>query len=138
MPAKDLFHQLVRTALEQEGWTITHDPYHIDLGFVDLYIDLGAERLIAAIKDNEKIAIEIKTFLSASTISEFHTAIGQFINYRIALEAEESDRILYLAIPSEVYKRFFQYPFIQTVIHRNQIPLLVYDPEKQEIAKWIR
>ena len=94
MPAKDLFHQLVRTALEQEGWTITHDPYHIDLGFVDLYIDLGAERLIAAIKDNEKIAIEIKTFLSASTISEFHTAIGQFINYRIALEAEESDRIL--------------------------------------------
>ena len=108
MPAKDLFHQLVRTALEQEGWTITHDPYHIDLGFVDLYIDLGAERLIAAIKDNEKIAIEIKTFLSASTISEFHTAIGQFINYRIALEAEESDRILYLAIPSEVYKRFFQ------------------------------
>ncbi|NMF57257.1 XisH family protein [Pseudanabaena yagii] len=138
MPAKDLFHQLVKTALEKEGWTITHDPYHIDLGFVDLYIDLGAERLIAAIKDNEKIAIEIKTFLSASTISEFHTAIGQFINYRIALEAEESDRILYLAIPSEAYKRFFQYPFIQTVIHRNQIPLLVYDPTKQEIAKWIR
>lgn len=138
MPAKDIFHQLVRTALEQEGWTITHDPYHIDLGFVDLYIDLGAERLIAAIRDNEKIAIEIKTFLSASTISEFHTAIGQFINYRIALEAEDADRSLYLAIPSEVHKRFFKYPFIQTVIHRNQIPLLVYDPEKQEISQWIR
>lgn len=138
MPAKDLFHQLVRNALEQDGWTITHDPYHIDLGFVDLYIDLGAERLIAAIKDNEKIAIEIKTFLSASTISEFHTAIGQFINYRIALEEENADRLLYLAIPSEIYKRFFKYPFIQTVIHRNQIPLLVYDPEKQEISQWIK
>ena len=25
MPAKDIFHQLVRTALEHEGWIITHD-----------------------------------------------------------------------------------------------------------------
>jgi XisH protein len=138
MPAKDVFHQLVKNALEQDGWTITHDPYHIDLGFVDLYIDLGAERLIAAIKGDEKIAIEIKTFISPSTISEFHTAIGQFINYRIALEEEEPERLLYLAIPSDIHKRFFKYPFIQTVIHRNRIPLLVYDPEKQEIVQWIK
>ncbi len=137
MPAKDAFHELVRTALEKQGWTITHDPYHIDLGFVDFYIDLGAERLIAATKDGEKIAIEIKTFLAASTISEFHTAIGQFINYRIALEEEEADRLLYLAIPLDIYKRFFKHTFIQTVINRNQIPLLIYDIEKQEVAKWI-
>jgi hypothetical protein len=137
MPAKDMFHQLVRTALENEGWTITHDPYHIDLGFVDFYIDLGAERLIAATRDDEKIAIEIKTFLAASTISEFHTAIGQFINYRIALEEEDADRRLYLAVPLDIYKRFFRYPFIQTVIRRNQIPLLVYNIEKQEVAQWI-
>ncbi len=76
MPARDTFHELVRAALENEGWTITHDPYHIDLGFVDFYIDLGAEQLLAAIKDGKKIAVEIKTFLAASTISEFHIAIG--------------------------------------------------------------
>lgn len=137
MPAKDAFHQLVRTALEHEGWTITHDPYRIDLGFVDFYIDLGAERLIAATKDGEKIAVEIKTFLATSTISEFHIAIGQFINYRIALEEEEADRGLYLAVPVEIYKRFFKYPFIQTVIHRNQIPLIIYDIDKEAIAQWI-
>jgi XisH protein len=137
MPAKDAFHEIVRTAIEQEGWTITHDPYHIDLGFVDFYIDLGAERLIAAARDGDKIAVEIKTFLGASTISEFHTAIGQFINYRIALEEEDADRLLYLAVPLDIYKRFFKNAFIQTVIRRNQIPLLVYDIEKQEIAQWI-
>lgn len=137
MPAKDAFHELVRIALENEGWTITHDPYHIDLGFVDFYIDLGAERLIAATRDGEKIAVEIKTFLSTSTISEFHTAIGQFVNYRIALEEEDADRRLYLAVPLDIYKRFFRYPFIQTVIRRNQIPLLVYDTQKQEVAQWI-
>ncbi|MBD2518751.1 XisH family protein [Nostoc sp. FACHB-973] len=137
MSARDTFHQLVRTILENEGWVITHDPYHIDLGFVDFYIDLGAELLLAATKDDQKIAVEIKTFLAASTISEFHTAIGQFINYRIALEDDDPERRLYLAVPLDVYKRFFRYPFIQTVIGRNQIPLLVYDTEKQEIAEWI-
>ncbi|BBD66514.1 fdxN element excision controlling factor protein XisH [Nostoc commune NIES-4072] len=137
MSARDRFHELVRTALEKQGWVITHDPYHIDLGFVDFYIDLGAELLLAATKDEEKIAVEIKTFLAPSTISEFHTAIGQFINYRIALEDDDPDRRLYLAVPLDVYKRFFRYPFIQTVIVRNKIPLLVYDTEKQEIAEWI-
>lgn len=138
MSAKDKFHQIVRTALEKEGWLITHDPYHIDLGFVDFYIDLGAERLLAAIKDDEKIAVEIKTFIAASTISEFHTAIGQFINYRIALEDDDPVRLLYLAVPLDIYKRFFKYSFIQKVIQRNQIPLLVYNVEKKEIAQWIK
>lgn len=137
MSARDTFHELVKTALQNEGWTITHDPYHIDLGFVDFYIDLGAERLLAATKDDEKIAVEIKTFLATSTISEFHTAIGQFINYRIALEEEDPERLLYLAVPLDIYKRFFKYPFIQTVIGRNQIPLIVYNTQKPEIAQWI-
>lgn len=93
--------------------------------------------MLAATKDEEKIAVEIKTFLAGSTISEFHTAIGQFINYRIALEDNDPERRLYLAVPLDVYRRFFRYPFIQTVIVRNKISLLVYDTEKQEIAEWI-
>ncbi|NES86570.1 MAG: hypothetical protein F6K10_37350 [Moorea sp. SIO2B7] len=72
MSAQDLFHNIVKTALQNEGWTITHEPYHLELGFTDLYIDLGAERLLAAIKNQEKIAVEIKSFLAISTISEFH------------------------------------------------------------------
>ncbi|MEG3928774.1 MULTISPECIES: XisH family protein [unclassified Microcoleus] len=138
MPAKDKFHELVKTALQNQDWTITHDPYHIDLGFVDFYIDLGAEQLLAATKDNEKIAVEIKTFLAPSTISEFHTAVGQFINYRIALEYDDPERTLYLAVPLDIYTRFFTYSFIQMVIERNQIPLLVYDTEKEEISQWIK
>jgi len=138
MSARDKFHGLVKHDLENEGWTITHDPYTIDLGFVDFYIDLGAERLLAAIKDDEKIAVEIKTFLAALAISEFHTAIGQFINYRIALEDNDPKRLLDLAIPADIYKRFFQNTFIQTVIHKNQIPLIVYDSEKKEKLQWIK
>ena len=107
------------------------------MGFVDFYIDLGAEKLTAATKEGEKIAVEIKTFLASSTIFEFHTAIGQFINYRIALEADEPERKLYLAVPLDTYKVFFRNLFIQTVVSRNQVPLLVYDIEKQVVAQWI-
>ena len=72
--ARDLFHEIVRSAIEKEGWTITDDPLSIRCGGVDLQIDLGAQRLIAAQKAGQKIAVEIKSFVSASKISEFHTA----------------------------------------------------------------
>lgn len=55
MTRKDIFHDAVRHALEKDGWTITHDPLTLQVGGVDMYIDLGAERLIAAEKDGEKI-----------------------------------------------------------------------------------
>ncbi|MFM7437014.1 MAG: element excision factor XisH family protein, partial [Snowella sp.] len=48
MPAKDIFHKIVKQALEKHGWTITHDPLYLDFGGVEPYIDLGAEKLITA------------------------------------------------------------------------------------------
>jgi len=85
MPVRYTFHNAVRHALEKDGWRITHDPLHIDLIDIEVYIDLGAEQLLGAERNNEKIAVEIKSFLASSTISEFHLALGQFINYRFVL-----------------------------------------------------
>ena len=86
MSARDLFHEAVRQALEKEEWLITHDPLEVQFEEVTLKIDLGAERLIAAEKADKKIAVEIKSFASNSAVSDFHTALGQFLNYQIALE----------------------------------------------------
>ena len=69
MPPKDLFHGAVKNALIKEGWTITHNPLFIRFGDIDLYIDLGAEKVIAAEKDGRKIAVEIKSFLGTSVIN---------------------------------------------------------------------
>ena len=80
--------------------------------------------------------IEVKSFLGASTLSEFHTAIGQCLNYRYALADLEPDRILYLAVPAPIYQDFFTVPFIQSVIQRSHTNLLVYDVLKEEIVKW--
>ncbi len=82
MPAKDIFHDAVKNALIKESWTITDDPLYLEFGGVDMYVDLGAEKLIGAEKEGKQIAVEIKSFLQQSLISEFHNALGQFINYR--------------------------------------------------------
>lgn len=51
----------------------------------EMEIDLGVERLLGAERGDGKIAVEVKSFLArASAISEFHMALGQFINYRAA------------------------------------------------------
>lgn len=136
MSAKDIFHSAVRKGLEKEGWLITDDPLRIKVGDVEMYIDLGAEQFLAAEKDTEKIAVEIKSFIGNSTISEFHAAIGQFLNYRIALEEKEPERQLYLAVPLDIYYSFFELRFIQTVIKRLQINLIIYDPIEEAIVEW--
>ncbi|MHC5736079.1 element excision factor XisH family protein [Nostoc sp.] len=136
MSAKDAFHTVVKTALEKEGWLITHDPYTLQAGTLELYIDLGAEKVIAAEKQGQKIAVEIKSFLSPSKITELYAALGQFIIYRIALQKQEANRTLYLAVPSTVYNEFFILPFIQSVIQSNQLCLLIYNIEQEAIAQW--
>lgn len=134
--ARDLFHYIVRSALEKDGW-ITDDPLSIRYGGVDIQIDLGAEKLLAAEKGTDKIAVEIKNFVSASKISEFHTALGQFINYRTALRLEDPQRILYLAVPSAIYNDFFNLPFTQIIVSENKLKIIIYDIDKEEIVQWI-
>ena len=50
MPAKDKYHNQVRTALVKDGWKITHDPYFLKVEGVTFPVDLGAEKLLAAEK----------------------------------------------------------------------------------------
>jgi XisH protein len=137
MVARDRFHQVVKAALIKDGWNVTHDPLQIKVGGVDMEIDLGAERLLAAERGGEKIAVEVKSFLaSASAISEFHTALGQFINYRAALRREEPDRVLYLAVPDLTYNSFLQLDFPASMLKENQVKLIVYDIELEQIVQW--
>ena len=134
--AKDIIHNTVRTALEKDGWEITDDPLYLNVAEVEVYIDLGAERLLAAEKGDQKIAVEIKTFLNHSALSEFHTVLGQCLNYRLALKLEGSDRILYLAIPQEAWTTFFRREFTKLAIAEYQLPLIIVDLDQEEIVAW--
>lgn len=137
MSRKDRFHQAVRSALEKDGWTITHDPLRLKVGTLRLQVDLGAEKLIAAEKDNQKIAVEIKSFLRASKITDFYHAFGQFLPYKVALKRVEPDRIIYLAIPDSTYEELFGEILIQDLLEEYPVKLIVYSPENEEIQSWI-
>lgn len=138
MAAKDVFHDTVKHALVKDGWRITHDPLVVRVGQEDFEIDLGAEQLIGAEKGKNRIAVEIKSFLAASKLYQFHGVLGQILNYELALEEAEPDRILYLAIPIDIYHSFFRREFIERVVKKYALRLIAFDPTTEEIAKWIQ
>ncbi|HEY9667648.1 MAG TPA: XisH family protein [Coleofasciculaceae cyanobacterium] len=136
MAAKDLFHEAVKQALLKEQWMITSDPLKIKIEGVKFEIDLAAEKVFAAQKAERKIAVEVKSFLNNSAITDFHAALGQFLNYRLALQMTEPDRTLYLAVPLETFESFFQERFVQEAVKLYQLKLIVYDPEKEVVIEW--
>src|SRR5215468_5142471 len=107
MPARDSYHDTVRRALERDGWAITHDPLRVELAQRKLFVDLGAERVLAAQKGPRKIAVEIKTFAGASEVRDLEDALGQFVLYELALRRKEPDRTLYLAVPELAWQQVF-------------------------------
>lgn len=136
MPAKDIYHDNVKNALIKDGWTITHDPYTLSFGQRDVFVDLGAERTLAAEKGGEKIAVEIKSFLGPSDIRDLEVAIGQYAFYRSLLARFEPDRKLFLAVPQNVFASTLDEPIARPVIEDLEVAFIAFDPQQEIIIKW--
>ncbi|MEL6138734.1 MAG: XisH family protein [Cyanobacteria bacterium J06626_23] len=134
--AKDVFHSAVIQALHRDGWTITHDPFYIKIEDVEFFVDLGAERVLAAQKGGQRIAVEIKSFIGTSEIHDFHLALGQVLNYKLALKQVEPKRVLYLAIARDTYEDFFARQFIQSAIAEYEVKLMIFDPVRETVVLW--
>lgn len=138
MARRDLFHNEFKAALIEDGWEITHDPFIVQLTEDRSgEIDLGAEKVIAAEKGMLKIAVEVKTFLGPSFVNELHRAIGQFLNYRVAIRRSNEDRLLFLAVPEAIWQRDFQDDYLVDVIKESNLNIVTYDPSTQKIIRWI-
>ncbi len=135
--ARDVFHQIVREALEKEGWTITHDPFVLKAGGLRMEVDLAAEQVFAAERGIEKIVVEVKSFLSKSKLHDFYEAKGQYDLYRRGLKKEAEHRQLYLAVEQEVFDSFFQKPLIHETLEEEKIALLVFNQDQKNIIQWI-
>ncbi len=51
-------------------------------------------------------------------------SIDDAANYRIMLEVNEPERLLYLAVPVEAYDTFFQSRFAQVAVERHLLRLI--------------
>jgi XisH protein len=137
MSAKDKYHEEVKRALLKEKWTVTADPLNFSYGGAYFQVDLAAERLLAAERDGEKIAVEVKSFLKSSTVTDFYGAVGQYLCYKLALRQVEPNRMLFLAVPLKVYRSFFQTQFAKLAVVEFQMSLVVYDPSNEVITQWL-
>lgn len=138
MPKLDTIHQAVKNALIKEGWTISADPYKIEYKDLTLYADLAADRPLAAERGEEKIVVEVKSFLGPSQVQDLKLAVGQYIMYRSFLRITAPERRLYMAVSSDVYEEFFKRESIQLVVHANQVTLFSVNILQEEVVVWTR
>ncbi len=137
--AKDIYHQAVREALENDGWTITHDPYAIELADrKNLSVDLAAEKLIEAEKDAIKIAVEVKSFIGDSFMHDFYIAFGQYAVYRRFMKEQEPDRQLFLAIDHIIHREHFTSNSIHSFCEVEAVKMFVFNSKQKSIVSWIK
>lgn len=136
MPAKDIYHNIVCNALIKDGWTITDDPLILKIGKRSVFVDLGAEKLIAAERDSEKIAVEIKSFLSPSPINDLENAWGQFFMYARTLQKRDPNRLLYLAVSRNTFEDLFQEEAGKLLLEEPGFRMVVFDVKSEEIVQW--
>lgn len=102
-----------------------------------MFVDLGAEKLLAAERDGQKIAVEIKSFVGKSEINDLENAVGQFVLYNDVLEETEPQRKLFLAIRQSVFAGVFEDEIGKILLRKKRINLLVFDELTKEVLQWI-
>ncbi len=137
VPQRDIFHDAVKRALIKDGWTITHDPLLLAFGATNVYVDLGAELPIAAEKDGRRIAVEVKSFLGTSEVTDLERALGQHALYRALLRRQDPERRLYVAIPKRAFDTFVGLPETLSVVKDEGIRLIVFDAAKEVLITWV-
>jgi XisH protein len=137
MPARDRLHPAVRRALERDGWEVTDDPLRLVVGRRSMYVDLGAEQLIAASRGTVRIAVEVKSFVGSSEIHDLETALGQYMLYGRVLGRDQPERTLWLAVPSRIFSGLFREALGDLLLEDGALRLLVIDAEQEVIERWI-
>lgn len=135
--ARDIYHNTVRDALIADGWTITHDPFPLTYGDQNLYVDLGAEQMLAAERSGQRIAVEVKSFLGRSPVRDLQLALGQYLIYRKLIEEQEPNRLLYLAVSRQVYESSLRQGLGLFALQEFSVKVLVFAEDERTVYRWI-
>jgi hypothetical protein len=134
VPAKDRYHDTVIRALQKAGWTLITEQIAIIVEDRRLWIDIRAR------KEAEDLAIliEVKGFEGMpSPIEYLANATGKYAMYRAALDYLQIEMPLYMAVPEAAYRGILSEEIGKQTLKHNNVRLLVFDPEREEIVRWI-
>lgn len=138
MSQREVYHDAVKNALLKDGWTITHDPYLLESGLHKLYVDLGAERLIAAARGAEMIVVQVKSFVGHSEVQDLEQAVGQYVICRSLMQRRDPERTLYLALPKDAFETVLESELGRIVRAAVPLRLLVFNPREEVVEQWSR
>lgn len=134
MPAKDRYHDTVIRALQKAGWSLITEQVAIIVEDRRLWIDIRASKQT----ENRAILIEVKGFEGMpSPIEYLANAAGKYAMYRAALDYLRIDVPLYMAVPDAAYRGILSEAIGKQTLKHNQVRLLVFNPEREEIVTWI-
>lgn len=102
-----------------------------------MFIDLGAEKIIGAERENRKIAVEVKSFIGLSLLSDLYDALGKYQLYFLALKKRMPDRVLYLAMPEESYNTLLNDDLLHEFVTELGLKIILFDPQHEKIVSWI-
>lgn len=136
MPNEDRYHAVLLRCLQKAGWAILKEQEYISIGTGNetnrrLYIDIKAQR-----DDHQLVLIEVKG-LERSPVHELMELLGQYLVYRLALDYLSINTPLYIAVPQFAYQGIMQHVLGQETIKTYNVPLIIFDPVKEEIINWI-
>lgn len=121
----------VQAALVSDGWTVKKGAITIIKGNYQFFIDVSAE------KDGQKVAIEVKSFLN-NFVYDWHLALGQYLTYNALLFKLDPDRVLYLAVPEDIYTEHFQSAPFQEFVVLYSINLFIFSQDANRVIAWKR
>ncbi len=134
MPAKDHYHDLVVRALLKAGWTIAKEQVAIVLSKRRLWIDIRATKEA----ENLAILVEVKGFEQMlSPVDYLADAVGKYVLYRATLDYLEMDLPLYMAVPTAAFEGILSEKIGQQTMQKAAVGLIVFDPQTEEIVRWI-
>jgi XisH protein len=103
----------------------------------NMFVDLGAERLIGATKGTKKIAVEIKSFIGESEVNDLENALGQYLLYRSVMKKSKPERTLYLAVSEEAWANVLTDDLGSLVQQDYGVKIIIFSPEMKEVTQWV-
>jgi len=88
-------------------------------------------------KQGQKIAVEVKSFIGPSAVTELEKAVGQYAVYRSWLSRTQAERLLYLAVDENAFNDIFEDIAGRVLIEDYAINMIVVDITTEEVVKWI-
>lgn len=136
MPAEDKIHRSVKNALIKADWTVTAEPFVLEIEGEHLYADIGAERIVAE-ERILAIVVEVKSFRQRSLMYALEEAWGQYSLYQKVLRETHPDYKIYLALPQAAYDQLQERATFRLLMRLENLSLIVVNTDKEEIAAWI-